>query len=289
MGDPTLVEALLECEAEGLEPLTSIGVIPSGSPLHAVEVMRREDQALEVRVPGRPPIVAPLDAKVLSKLRERGYASENPEDSMKPWSRVVDDAGAAVAEMRGLLTEVFEEKVDVALDINHGNYKAEHEARRKLDAVRERVASALTRIAGAPVERDSDGDYILAVDDVHVMVAPRVMPGGPVVVRIFSVTNVGVAVTPDLGLFLARLNFGLMMGRFALDVEHRAIFFDEVVLGEQVNDEVLEFTVKIVASTADAWDDRLKQMYGGATYQDVLENRTGEQTPPVKPGTGGYL
>ena len=124
---------------------------------------------------------------------------------------------------------------------------------------------------------------------VRVTVAPRAAPGGPVVVRVFSITNVGVTVSPELGLFLARLNFGLMFGRFALDAEHAAIWFDETLLGDQFSDEELRFTIQVVASTADEWDDRLKQMFGGATYQEVIEGRTNHQPPHLKPGSGGYL
>ena len=121
------------------------------------------------------------------------------------------------------------------------------------------------------------------------MVAPRAAPNGQVVVRVFAISNVGVDVTPELGLFLARLNFGLMFGRFALDAEHRSIWFDETLLGEQFRDEELRFAVGMVASTADEWDDRLKQMFSGVTYQEVLAGRSAEATPPVKPGQGGYL
>jgi len=130
---------------------------------------------------------------------------------------------------------------------------------------------------------------VLPIRDVHVVVAPRVAPGGPVIVRVFAITNVGVAVTPDLGLFLARLNFGLMFGRFALDAEHHSIWFDETLLGDQFSDEELRFTIQVVASTADHWDDRLKQMFGGVTYQEVLAGRASHVAPPVKPGQGGYL
>jgi hypothetical protein len=137
------------------------------------------------------------------------------------------------------------------------------------------------------LEQDEDGDYVLSVNDVHVTVAPRVAAGGPLIVRVFAITNVGVTVAPELGLFLARLNFGLMFGRFALDGEHRSIWFDETLLGDQFSDEELRFTIQVVASTADQWDDRLKQMFGGATYEDVLKGRTGHQVPPIKPGEGG--
>jgi hypothetical protein len=110
-----------------------------------------------------------------------------------------------------------------------------------------------------------------------------------VIVRVFAITNVGVTVAPALGLFLARLNFGLMFGRFALDAEHSAIWFDETLLGDQLTDEALRFTVGIVAGTADEWDDRLQQMFGGATYHDVQQGHTNHDIPPNKPGSGGYL
>jgi hypothetical protein len=90
-------------------------------------------------------------------------------------------------------------------------------------------------------------------------------------------------------MLLARLNFGLMFGRFALDAEHQAIWFDETLLGDHIELEDLRFIVQAVAATADQWDDRLKQMFGGATYQDVLKGQAGQAVPPTKPGQGGYL
>jgi hypothetical protein len=46
----------------------------------------------------------------------------------------------------------------------------------------------------------------------------------------------------------------------------------------------------VVATTADEWDDRLKQMFGGTTYQESLQAAgSTETTPPAKPGEGGYL
>ena len=99
--------------------------------------------------------------------------------------------------------------------------------------------------------QDPDGDYVLALGDVHAIVAPRAITGGPLVVRVFSITNTGVKVVPELGLFLARLNFGLTFGRFALDTEHDAIWFDETLVGDQFTDDDLRFTIRVVASTAD--------------------------------------
>jgi hypothetical protein len=187
-----------------------------------------------------------------------------------------------------VLGEVLGENPDVALDVFHGSHRAEHEARERLARVRGRVEAVLSAIAAKRPEQDADGDYLLPMRDVRVVVAPRVPPGGPAVVRVFAITNVGVSVTPELGLFLARLNFGLMLGRFALDAEHQAIWFDETLLGDEFRDAELRFTIDVVAQTADQWDDRLKQMFGGVTYQSVLASGGGQQAPGAKPGQGGY-
>lgn len=288
MPDPAAARAYLLGEIEALEPFGLVVASPAGRPLHAVEITRREDGALEVRVPGRPPVLPELAVPVRSALRERGFASADPADRTVPWVRAVPDAAAAVDWVARLHGEVFGEKPDVSLDFAHGSHRAEHEASLKLAAARERIERVVAGIAGARPQQDEDGDYVLAMRDVHVTVAPRIVPGGPVIVRVFAITNVGVTVAPQLGLFLARLNFGLMFGRFALDAEHASIWFDETLLGEHVSDEELRFTIEVVASTADEWDDRLAQMFGGATYQQVLANGS-QRPPPVKPGGGGYL
>jgi hypothetical protein len=277
-------------EVEALAPFEFVFLGPSENPLHSIEVGRREDGGLEVRVPGRPPVVPELPVRVRSALRERGFASEDASDRAKPWVRDVPDAKAAVDTAGALFTDVFGEKPDFALNIIHGSHQVEHEAQQKLEEVRQRVEAALTETMKEPPTQDLDGDYVLALGDVHVTVAPRIGPGGVVVVRVFAITNVGVTVGPELGLFLARLNFGLVFGRFALDAEHRSIWFDETLLGDHFTDDELAFVIRTVASTADNWDDRLKQMFGGVTYQEVLESRAGPgASPPPKPGAGGYL
>jgi hypothetical protein len=289
MTDPAAARSFLLAEIEALEPFEFVAASPAAKPLHLVEVTRCEDHRLEVHVPGRPPVLPELPVPVRSALRDRGFKNDDPADPTKPWVQEVSDAAAAVELVQRLLTEVFSEKPDAALDVAHGSHKAEHQARQKLAATRERVEKVVQAVAGRRVEKDGDGDYVLPLRDVHVVVSPRVMPGGPAVVRVFAITNVGVAVTPELGLFLARLNFGLMFGRFALDAEHHSIWFDETLLGDQFSDEELRFTIDVVASTADQWDDRLKQMFGGATYQEALAERIQRPEALTKPGQGLYV
>jgi hypothetical protein len=103
---------------------------------------------------------------------------------------------------------------------------------------------------------------------------------------VFAITNTDVSVGPELGLMLARLNFGLLFGRFALDAEHRAIWFDETLLGANVTIDQLRFTVNVVAQTASEWDRRLQQVFGGRTHHD-LEDSEGQSA--TKHGFSPYL
>ena len=283
---PAVARAFLLAEVEALDRFDFVAVIPSGHPAHFVEVTRNESGALEVRVPGRPRIATQLEERERNGLRNKGFRSDDPADHSKPWIDRVANPEAAVALVYDVLTEVFGEKADVTLDIGHGSHKAEFDALQKLGVARTRIEAIVTELLGHPPVRDPDGDYVLPLGEVHVMVAPRAGPDGQVVVRIVAITNVGVAVTPELGLFLARMNFGLMFGRFALDAEHQSIWFDETLLGEEFREEELRFAIQMVAVTADTWDDRLKQMFGGATYQEVLAGRAAQKTPPTKPGGG---
>lgn len=296
MTDPAAARSFLLGEVEDLEPLDFVAVVPAGRPLSIAEIMRQEEGGLEVRVPGRPRAFPELEARVRSALRERGLTSEDPADRTRPWVKAVSDTGAAVDQILALMVEVFGEKANASLDVAHGSHRLEFEAHKKVGIARGRIEGIVTDLLGRAPEQDEDGDYVLPIGEVHVMVAPRAAPNGQVVVRVFAITNVAVNISPELGLFLARLNFGLMFGSFALDADHRSIWFDESLLGEQFREEELRFAIEVVSSTADEWDDRLKQMFGGATYQEVLAGRAGETPPTTKPGgeppgsaTAGYL
>jgi hypothetical protein len=289
MTDPDAARRFLQSEVEALAPFEFVVAGPSGQPLHLVEIARLEDGSLEVRVPGRPPVVPELPVAVRGALRERGFASEDAADRTKPWRHAAADAGEAVERALAVLADVFEKPPEHPIDVGHGSHRAEHEATQRLAELRERTEKVLATLVEDPLHQDDDGDYVLPLGDVHVVVAPRVAPDGPAVLRVFAITNVGVNVAPELGIFLARLNFGLMFGRFALDTEHRSVWFDETLLGDHFSDDELRFVVDVVARTADSWDDRLKQMFGGATYEEVLKGRAQQDTPTVKPGQGGYV
>ena len=73
MTDPTALHAHLLAEIEALEPFAFLAIGPAGSPLHAVEVTRREDARLEVRAePGT--FRVELDLPVLADPPEAAAA-----------------------------------------------------------------------------------------------------------------------------------------------------------------------------------------------------------------------
>lgn len=286
MSRTEVTRAFLVGEVEGLEPLDMILVAPMDQPLEVVELTRTEEGALEVRIPGRPPILPPLSPETRRKFVDLGFSSEDASDPTKPWRCAVDDADAAVNLMRSVHADAYGVKPDAKLNIMHGSHRIEIEAARKLERTRERIESVLESIAGTKADQDDDGDFSMTLGEVRVTIAPRSLPDGEVVIRVFAITNVGVNVTSELGLFLARLNFGMMFGRFALDAENRSIWFDETLLGETFREDELRFVVNMVATTADGWDDRLKQLFGGSTYQEVLAGRVMASAPVTKPGQG---
>jgi hypothetical protein len=178
MTDLAVVRGFLVAEVEGLAPFDALVISPAGKPLQMVELTRSEDGQLEVRVPGRAPIVPPLEVPVRSALRDRGFVNEDASDPTEPWRHPVANAEAAVDLAHRVLVEVFGAKPDLSLDVTHGSHRAEHEARQKLAAVRERVERVLTQMAGRKPEQDQDGDYVLAIGDVHVHDRLKQMFGG---------------------------------------------------------------------------------------------------------------
>jgi hypothetical protein len=288
MTDPAAVRAFLEAEIDALEPLGFVALGTPGRAFQFVEVARNAEGRLEARVPGRPPGFPELAEDERRTLLAQGFASEKPADAARPWVRPLRDAAEAVNVARAALAALYDAKPDAPVDILHGSHRAEHEASERLAELRRRLEPMLAAIVGGTPKQDADGDYLIPVADVRVVIAPRVSPRGLPVLRVFTVTNLGVSPSPDLAVLLARLNFGLMFGRFVLDVAHQTIWFDETLIGSQFGEEELRFVIELVAATGDQWDDRLKQMFGGVTHQEAIASREERDVATHKPGEGGY-
>ncbi|MBW3615011.1 MAG: YbjN domain-containing protein [Actinobacteria bacterium] len=274
--------AFITSQVSALGPLDFLLVGIPEPPFDAVQVRREEDGSLAVEVSGRPE-PAPFSADQESALGALGFVQ-----GKESWELpdALADPPAAVALVEGVLSDVLSVEDVVPLDVRHGSHRAEREALNKVAAMRRCIEPVLEAIAGGPAPQDGDGDYMLELGHVRVFVAPRALPGRPAIIRVFAITNAGVNLTAELGLFLARLNFSLMFGRFSIDTDHQAVWFDETLLGDHVTDEELRFTVEMVASTANEWDQKIAQTFGGRTREPAPAPAA---TPSNKPGEGGYL
>jgi len=264
-----------------LEPLDFVVVGIPVPPFDAVQVKRAEDGTLAVEVAPRDETGPPFTEAQATALTSLGLPAK------------ADDADAAAAVVDEVLTKVFGVDDRAPVDVRHGSDRQIVEAEKKVVEMRARIEPVLQQLLeGKAPTTDSDGDYVLDLGHVRVFIAPRALPLRPAIIRVFAITNAGLNLTPELGLFLARLNFTLMFGRFSLDVDHQAVWFDETLLGDHVTDEELRFTVEMVATTANEWDQKIAQMFGGriSNPEEAGEAPSGSSAAEAnKPGEGGYL
>lgn len=285
---PGLADAFLVEQVRALGPYDFVVVTGSDVPWAGFEVAREEAGDLRVRLlPGDPAGLTELQRGTLEQL---GMHPVVERKAGTAWERSVSgDAGTAVGVVDQILGEVFGRSLQGALDVHHGSHRAEFEGARKMEALRARIEPILTELIGSMPTRDPDGDWVFPYQSTQAFVAPRMMPDGMVVVRVFAITNVGLTITPQLAVFIASLNFGLPFCRFALDVQHGAVWVDETLLGDLVSDGELRFTIQTVASTAADWQGRIKETFDGFTGQDLLSGHLEGTVPKAKPGRGGYL
>ena len=275
--------AFVAGQIEALAALDFVLVGVPEPPYDAVRVERTEAGGLAAEVGARA-AETPFSADQSSRLAALGFALAG-EVWSGPAPATADDAAGLVEDV---LDGVFGVVAGTPVDVRHGSRREEREAERKVAAMRGRIEPVLEQVLGKPAPQDDDGDYIADVGETRVFVAPRALPQRPPMVRVFAITNAGLNLTAELGLFLARLNFSLMFGRFSIDTDHQAVWFDETLLGDHVTDEELRVTVEMVASTAAEWDEKIAGMFGGRIRQP---QPPADQSPTVtsKPGEGGYL
>ena len=285
----------LRSQVAALGPLDFVVVGLSLPPFDAVQVLKEEDGSYAVELSARDASV-PYEPQQVTALAALGLV---PPTEAKPggWRSAPGVGPSTVDEATtmadGVLSKVFGLAADAAVDVRHGSERETRAAAARVAAIRATIEPVVATLSpdGKPVQ-DDDGDYVLDLGHVRVFVAPRALPGPPPpVVRVFAITNAGVTLSSELGLFLSRLNFSLMFGRFSIDAENASVWFDETLLGEHVTPEELRFTIEMVASTANEWDQKIASMFGGQVRAPEGEEGAASTSPPpaLKPGQGGYL
>lgn len=159
------------------------------------------------------------------------------------------------------------------------------------DDLRHHVGGLLRTILGG-YEVDAFGNFTFTHEGARVFVTVGAGPAGPHV-GVFSVTNLDLDLTPDLGSFLLTTNHRLGFGAFSYDESNRAVWLRHTLLGTTLDGPELHSAVAAVASTAAQIDDTIRDRFGGRTFEDApseMQQRVEPPEPgPRAPNASGYL
>jgi hypothetical protein len=136
-----------------------------------------------------------------------------------------------------------------------------------LSLLRERVESYLRQGVGA-CHTDADGDYQVTCDSARVFICPRVWTDERTIVRVFSITNVGLPPSPDLLEWLTTRNFQLTFGHFAYNDAEQSVWMIHNLLGDFLDKDELVTAVQMVATQANDHDDVIKAKFGGRLFTE---------------------
>lgn len=159
--------------------------------------------------------------------------------------------------------------------------------------LREHVSGLLRASLGGH-EVDAFGNITFTHEHARVFVTVAGSPVGPQV-GVFSVTNLDVPFTADLGRFLLTTNHTLGFGAFSYEPEHEAVWLRHTLLGGTLDLPELQTAVVAVATTAARLDHEIRDRFGGRTFQDAPSDVQRQveppepQTRPSRTGTRGYL
>jgi hypothetical protein len=157
--------------------------------------------------------------------------------------------------------------------------------------LRDYVGGLLRAILGG-YEVDAFGNYTFVHEGARVFVTVGGSPIGPQV-GVFSVTNLELDLTPQLGQFLLTTNHRLGFGSFSYDPQNNAVWLRHALLGTTLDGPELQAAVAAIASTAAAMDHEIRERFGGRTFTEApseVQRRMGPPDPGGSgPAAGGYL
>lgn len=127
-----------------------------------------------------------------------------------------------------------------------------------------RVREHMTQLFGEDAWVDGNApNFVLrrGSADVHVSVA---MLGDQAVVAVFSLVATGVTLSEELFRYLLTENANLLFGGFGLNPDNTVIY-QHTVIGDTVDKQQLQASVRAVAGVADDHDDTIATRFGGTT------------------------
>lgn len=156
------------------------------------------------------------------------------------------------------------------------------------DDLREHVG-ALLRTFLPSYEVDTYGNFTFEHDEARVFVTVGGSPIGPQV-GIFSITNIDVEFTPQLGEFLLSNNRRFAFGAFSYDPEANAVWLRHTLLGTMLDAPELQASVAAIATTASEVDGIIKDRFGGRTLLEAPDDVAHAARPVEEQiNASGYL
>ena len=147
-----------------------------------------------------------------------------------------------------------------------------------VDELRAYVGTLLRAMLGG-YEVDALGNMTFAAEGARIFVTVGPGPLGPHV-GVFSITNIGVELVPDLAAFLLRTNHRMAFGAFSYEPEQGGIWLRHSLLGGTLDGPELRGAILSVASTASQVADLIRDKFGGANFEDEPEDVQRSVHPP---------
>lgn len=161
------------------------------------------------------------------------------------------------------------------------------------DDLREHVGGLLRAILGG-YEVDAFGNFTFTHEQARIFVTVGRSPIGPQV-GVFSVTNIDLELTPELGGFLLTTNHRLGFGAFSFDPQNKAVWLRHTLLGTTLDLPELQSAVAAIATTAAGIGASIRDRFGGRTFQEAPDDVQQRMEPPqprsdtAAGNPGGYL
>jgi hypothetical protein len=134
-----------------------------------------------------------------------------------------------------------------------------------------KVDKFLGQIFGEMVKKPSDRPVFLLQRGTaltHIIVAPWSDDDAVIVAR--SYVNYGADLAPDLLKFLLNENADMRFGAFGVD-DDGDIFFEHTIVGSTCDKEEIKASVLAVSSTADRYDEPIRERWGGMREIDRIK------------------
>lgn len=147
-----------------------------------------------------------------------------------------------------------------------------------VDELRAYIGQLLRAMLGG-YEVDALGNMTFTAQGARIFVTVGPGPLGPHV-GVFSVTNIGVELVPELAAFLLRTNHRMAFGAFSYEPEQQGVWLRHSLLGGTLDGPELRGAILSVASTASQVAEVIGEKFGGSSFGDEPEDVQRSVHPP---------